>query len=101
MRGVEFEAGGKVRSLRFGINALCALEKQTGRKVGDIFQSLEGDLTLFRAVVKAGCGPERLTDDQVGDLIDEIGLVKSADLLKQAFAEAFPQATPGEAQAET
>lgn len=100
--GIDFEAQGKVFTLRYGFNALCSLEQQTGRKALEIFRSLNGDdldLRMFRTVVKIGLGG-KLADEKVGDIIDDVGIKRIADLLGQAVRLAFPEGEPGEAQAE-
>lgn len=99
--GVDFEVGGRVRTLRYGLNALCNLEQQTGRKALEIFRSLDGDqmeIRVFRSVVQAGLS-EKLTAEDVGDLIDEVGIQNMAEILGRAVRLAFPDATPGEVEA--
>lgn len=102
MRGVDFEADGKVWTLRYGINALCALEGLTGRKAMDVLAGLDGDsmqMADFRTVFQAGI-TEKISGDAAGDIIDAIGIPMAADLLGKAVKLAFPDAVPGEAQAE-
>lgn len=102
MVGVDFDVDGKIYTLRYGLNALCSLERQTGRKALEIFRTLDGDhleMQIFRAVVQAGLS-QKMPEDAVGDLIDAVGFQKMADLLSQAVRLAFPDAAPGEASAE-
>lgn len=100
---VTFEANGQVWRMRFGINALADMEERTGLSVNEVFAALDGNavrVSMLRTVVQAGLSRHHgdLTTVQVGDLIDEIGLVKMAELLGEAVKGAFPDAV-GEAKA--
>lgn len=94
-RGVEFEAHGKVRLLRYGTNALCRIETATGQGITEAAKRLQGDVSLsdLRLFWWAGLGD--VTMDQAGDLMDEVGFDRAGELIGKAFTLAFPEAQGG------
>ena len=61
-----------------GTNAICALEDQTGLTFGEIMQAIgvtgvdRWSLRVTRQFLQA-CAPAGTTDEQIGQLNDEIG----------------------------
>lgn len=95
---VGFEAGGQRYTLKFGVNALAELERSFGVRLREITPILS-DPTVDQVVevVRIGLRPS-LTAEEVGDVLDEIGGIAGAsELMREAFALAFPA---GEAAAE-
>ena len=95
---VRFEADGAAHVLRFGINALCALEERLGMGVQDIGAAMEGNLQLrmLRSIFWAALGATG-TEQAAGALMDAVGIERASALVVEAFAAAFPSAA---AQAE-
>lgn len=91
--GVEFEAGGKRRVLRYSMNALVRLEEATGRSVTELGELLgEGArMTDVRLMFWAALDGAP-TLDEAGDVMDEIGLDRAGRLISEAFQAAFPAA---------
>lgn len=96
---VAFEADGKSYTLRYSIDAICALETASGKGVvalvGDLLNPATMSLTLARKVLWAGlqdAHPE-ITEKDAGELIVHAGgLGKIVSLFNDAFATAFPEA---------
>lgn len=102
-RGIDFEAGGAVWTLRFSFNALCAIEAATKRPAIEVLRSVDtvaADLTLFRTVFQCGL-TRHVTAVEVGELIDEIGIRRAGALFGHAIALAMPsESAAGEPPAE-
>ena len=70
-------AGGKIRPMRVGMNALCTVQELTGRDLasGDVLVGLVGLRALVFAALADGARkhkqPVDFTVDDVGDWIDE------------------------------
>lgn len=97
MRGVEFEAGGKVRVIKFSSNNICRAEKHFGMTFSRILRTLNEmgadiDFTFVRALFAKGLG-DNVTEEEAGDVIDEIGgVTAAAEKIGAAIADAFPDA---------
>lgn len=95
---VQFSAGGKNYTLRFSIDAICALEGETGRGIVALISELQDpdkmSLRLARQVLWAGLQehhPE-LTVKEAGELIPKAGgMLKVMETFGAAFSAAFPQ----------
>lgn len=102
-RGViEFEARGQTYRLRFSNNALAELEQALGEPLGRFAPRLQhGEIGVrdIRAMLWAGirgADPKAsLSLEEVGELMDELGLPQAATLAAQAFAAAFPASDEG------
>lgn len=93
---VSFEAGGATRVLRFSINALIELEAKLGYGIAEIGAKMGSapSIAFLRTVFWGGlihADPE-LTEAAAGELMDELGLTRSGELIGQAFTAAFPEA---------
>lgn len=95
VKSVPVELGGKTRNLKFGYNALCALEGALGIPISDIGKKLVGsvDLRTVRGLVWAGLiheSPE-MTLDEVGNMLNDdlARLGEVSTKVGDAFAAAF------------
>lgn len=93
---VTFEADGKQWTLAYSINALCVLEDALGMGIGEVVERFGNvqklRLNTVRAVLWAGLNdhhPE-VSLKQAGELIADMTLPTSIDLLGRAFSLAFP-----------
>lgn len=101
MLGVEFEAQGRRLALRYSFKALKALETEAGRPATEALAGIGAggiDLALLATVFRCGL-VERLTGEQVEDVIDEIGVQRAAELIGAAVRDAFPGAEGGAGEA--
>lgn len=96
-RALEFDAGNRRWSLRFDINALCNVEIALGKTFFAAVEDMQqgGSITALRALFRAGLG-NRVTEEEAGNLAEELGMARVTELLSQAFALAFP--AKGEAE---
>jgi hypothetical protein len=90
---VSFESGGKTYYFKLGTNAQVLLEKKTGMPMSKYLkQDRIEDMGAadIRLIFWAGLTRNHpdLTEDMVGDLIDDVG----ADRIGEIFVEAFESA---------
>ena len=90
---VEFSANGSTYTFRLGTNELCRLEAELG---ADPFEKIaEGKASLghLRTITLAGLGRHhpKLTADDVGDLIDEVGYKALGDLIQKSMSVLAPE----------
>lgn len=93
--GTAFTANGGTYTLRYGFNAICAIETELDISVAEIGQVL-GDkprLGTLRTIFGAGLIHEGkpVADADVGGIIDAIGIERAIELQGEAFALAFPE----------
>jgi len=97
--GVTFEALGKVRTLRFSVNAFCDLEDKTGIGMGEIIETLKASpkMTFLRDCFWAGLrgADPAITSEEAGDVIDALGFEDAANKLGVAVNAAFPAPKKG------
>jgi len=93
---VAFRALDRDLVLLLDINALCDVEAQLGVKVHELTQP---GLAAIRALLWAGLQRHHagVNLQQAGDVIQELGMAKAAEIVGQAFMSAFPEAAPGAA----
>lgn len=90
---VSFEASGKTWTLKMGTNAWCLVEGELKVDMSKI--DLEDlSMTRVRVFVWAALSHYHLgvTLEQTGELMDEIGMAKSVQLLTEALALQAPEA---------
>lgn len=95
--GVEFVHRGRRHVLRFGANQMVAAEEASGRKTLELVQELqdgEASLRTFRTLFWAGLGT--VTQQEAGDMIDDLGMAEAAQIIGKALMLAFPAAEVGE-----
>ena len=94
---VVLKAGEKEYKLRLSWNALCALEAEFNAPTDEIIGRLEDGLrarelrAVVRVALQAGEG-KRFKPDEVGNIIDEAGIVEATGALMRAVTAAFPEA---------
>lgn len=88
---IEFEALGKAQSLRLSTNNICRFEEKSGRKITDFVADLEDQRLSFvdvRHMLWAAMGSTK-TQDQIGDIIDDLGLARTIELITLSLQGAF------------
>lgn len=88
---VEFEAGGETRQLRFNMNAMVRYQEASGKTFIEAVQDLQAnhmDFRTLRMLFWVGLGNG--TQDEAGDMIDDIGIKVASELMGQALSAAFP-----------
>lgn len=102
---VEFEAGGVPYTLRFSIDALCALEEKSGKGFPSLCTELSDpgkvSLSLMRMMVWAALRDDKpdLTLRDAGELIIGGGGMQAMMVkLTRAIELAFPQEASGKAR---
>ena len=90
---VEFEAGGRTRTLRLDTNAMCELEAEFDLGIMRVLAHLElGRMTDLRRIFRV-CLVGGATIEEATEIIDEIGgYLAAADLLEKTVRLAFPRA---------
>lgn len=93
---VSFEADNKNWTMKIDTNAMCMIEDLTGKGIAEIGQILSNPktstITLVRTVFQSSLSKKHeLTTEEVGELMDELGIKKVGDLIGQAFKLAFPE----------
>ena len=93
---VTLQAGEETYTLVFSVNAICRAEDRLNKGIGEIADQIVngGRLGCIRAVIWAGLGDKHptMTEADVGNLIDQIGLDNAGSLVKKALQVAFPDA---------
>jgi hypothetical protein len=84
----------KTITLRYDVNALCALEDELGMKFMQIaakFEKQDFGMKEVRALLWAGLLWENpsITIGEAGTLVGEIGLVRAITAASESFQEAF------------
>ena len=101
-RGVSFDHDGETRTLRFGLNAMAAYQETAGEPFIAGIEALQensGDFIRLRRLFWCGLGGDG-TERAAGDIMDDLGLAESAELIGKAVEAAFPHAaTEAEAPA--
>lgn len=90
---VSFAVGGKARTVRLSTNAICVLESELGLGVDSISaRMVQGYLSVLRSVLRVALN-DGTTDEEAGDMIDELGPRKTVEILIRTFKLAFPDTT--------
>ncbi len=93
---VSFEASGKTWTMKFGTTAMCEIESATGKNITEIGKVLSdpntATITLMRAVFWGSLQHkhEGISLKACGDLMDDIGVSRTGELIGEAFQAAFP-----------
>jgi hypothetical protein len=91
---VDFEVGGKKYTMKLGSYALALLQRNTKVPTMQFIQrpaeawGADDVLQLF----VAGLYRHKLTEEQVGEVMDDLGQDRVADLLKKSLAASFGEA---------
>lgn len=87
---VGFTAGGAERTLRYDINTICSLEESLGLSFSEIASRVgRVHVSTLRATLRAGLG-NSVSLGAAGEIIAELGLRRSIDLVTEALTAAFP-----------
>jgi Phage tail tube protein, GTA-gp10 len=98
---VSFECEGKKYTLVLGTFALAALERRMQMSWPQIIKrATDGQAGINDMLAMVYCGLLRhhrqITEEQVADLIDNMGMAEISDILGQAFKLMFPGGEAGE-----
>lgn len=100
-KAVTFEARGQVLALRYDFNALCRLEEVFDRplaRLDSILAPKDGEVSLRDLRRLFAVGLDRsATEDEVGLVIDEIGMTRAFAMVLEAIELAMPKAEGGAA----
>lgn len=105
MRSVTFEAGGRELALRMDMNALARYQDRSSETISAAIDAImkDGwDITRGRRLFWAGL-TVRMTEEEVGDLMTEIGMGRALELAGEALRYAIrslngdPEEEPGNA----
>lgn len=92
---VVFEACGSNHTLAFTMNNMVRYQDVAGETLLAACTLIEqdpGDMRRLRRLFWAGLGSDTLTQDQAGELMDDLGFEGCVELIAQAAQAAFPQA---------
>lgn len=95
---INFEAGGKTYTFKLGANAQVLIESKVGMPMSKYIKTRFKDLGAadVRLIFWAGLFRQhQLTEDEVGDLIDEVGSTRVAQIFLEAFQAASSKVTNG------
>lgn len=93
---VSFEANGTIYTFKLGTYAMAVLERKTGKKSAQFFNRKEEEwgvsdlLDVFYACLLR---QHKMTEEQVADLIDTIGVDRAGAVLAEAVQAAYPSAS--------
>jgi hypothetical protein len=97
---VTFEARGQTFTYKLGTNAQIMIETKVGMPITQFFRERAEQFSAadVRLIFHAGLYRQhKMTEDDVGDLIDELGGDRVAKIFIEAAALAFPKSTNGAA----
>jgi hypothetical protein len=97
---VTFDARGQTFTYKLGTNAQIMIENKVGMSIAKFFAQQSDNFSAadVRTIFHAGLYRQhKMTEDDVGDLIDEIGAERVAQIFVEAATAAFPQKTNGAA----
>lgn len=100
MRAVSFEARGKDFALRLNMSAMCRYQDRSGETIGTAIQAVmmdSSDMIRARRIFWASLS-ETMTEEEAGDLMEEIGLAKAFGLVGECLKMATESLT-GETEA--
>jgi hypothetical protein len=96
---VGFEAGGVHYTLVLGTYALAALQRRSGIGTTQFFNRPPAEWGVDDILGVLHCGLMRhhrsITEEQVSDIIDELGQAKVGELVSEAMNIAFPEQREG------
>jgi hypothetical protein len=93
---VSFEADGTTWTMKIGTGAMCEIEEKTGKGIAEVGSLLANpktaSISLMRAVFWGSLTTHHkdITVERCNDLIDELGMVKTGQLIGEVFSLAFP-----------
>lgn len=75
----------RTREIKFGINRMIQIEEKLGKPISQLDSSMKD----LRAALFYGLGDKKLTEDDVGDLMDKAGIKYCASKISEALQEAI------------
>lgn len=101
---VEFEAGGKSYSMRMSTNAQVRYQRAAGETLLRGLQAVQDDPSdterLRRLIWASMSHADGLTEDQAGDIMDDMGIEEAVAKLTEAVHSAYPKAAAAAQEAE-
>ncbi len=100
---VTLEGSERSYVLKFGTNAICDIQAALHQSMGDVLAGLNSqsgalNMRAIRTIVQLALVQSvRPTEDEAGDIIDEVGLVSVLAALKTAFGVDVTDLSPWEA----
>lgn len=91
---VSFEVGGVSHKARLSTNAMIRFQDETGRSVLEAFKDMDGksaDLKGIRDLLWVSVEGDHTRED-IGEIMDELGLVESGRIIGEIGRAAFPPA---------
>lgn len=91
---VTFEANGKNYTFKLGTYALAVLERTTQMPYGKFFKREESDWgadDILRVFYAGLFRQHKLTEEEVGDLIDIIGSERASEIILEAIGVSNPK----------
>lgn len=98
---VSFPAIGREWTIKLGTNALCEVEGALGKTISEIGRLMEDPervtLSALRVFIRAGLRAKHpdVTLEDVGNIIDDLGMAEAATLIGNANVLARPEAETG------
>lgn len=95
----SFSAGEQTYTLRYSVNAICALEEESGKTVTALGVEMADPgkvgLSLLRLLLWAGLREHHadISLAGAGDILEAVGAAKAAPIIGEAFQLAFPKET--------
>ena len=99
---VSFTAGDVSYQARLTTNAMIRFQDATGRSVIDAFAAMDGksaDIKGIRDLLWVSLEGDH-TQENVGDLMDEIGFVEAGRIIGEIGRAAFPSSEPEDGAAD-
>lgn len=91
--GIEFEAQGVTRVLRYSMNAMTRYQEAASETFIDALEATQAKPTDFiRARMLFWAGIEGISLTEAGDIIDDIGIKEAYALMNRAAEAALPKA---------
>lgn len=91
---VTFESGDKTYTFKLGTNAQVMIENKVGKTLAKFFSDNSEQMgpSQIRLIFHAGLfRNHKMTEEEVGDLIDEIGMERVSEIFTEAAVAAFPK----------
>lgn len=91
MKSVTFDARGETIALRLDMNALVRYQERAGESLGGLLEAIANDgldMVRTRRLFWAALD-RRMSEDEAGDLMSEIGLGASTELTGRALRYAI------------
>jgi len=99
---VHFDARGQAWTFKLGTNAQVLIESKAGMPMPQFIKRFDNlGASEIRMIFWAGLQRQHpeVTEDDVGDMIDELGADRVADIFKEAFESAVVKKDNGAAPA--